>query len=452
MKTNQWTARISLGLFLCLASVASAQTVTTLAQFDGTNGSEPTGAPVQGTNGDFYGVTISGGTANEGTIYRMTPAGKITTIYSFTGGSNGAQPNTSLVLGTDGYLYGTTYAGGSSNAGTIFKITQSGTLTYLHTFAGSDGKSPQTTLVQGTGDVFYGMTTVGGANNDGALFQITSRTATFGHPVTHSFALTDGYFPFALTLANGLLYGTTVVGGAHGAGTVFEATTSGAVTTLYSFTGLADGADPFGLAVVSGNIYGTTGAGNGSSQWGTVFEITQAGIFNTLYSFTNGTEGNSPVQLILGTDGNLYGVAQLGGGGGNEGSLFMVTQTGGVTELYGFNFSGSTGNEPFGGLFQGTDGNFYGTTLFGAASCSCGAVYRLSNGLSPFVYALPSILKQSRRHHKDSGHRSDGYIQSNFPRGFGGVYDRFSHPDNGYRALRRRLRFGQSNNTIRCAR
>jgi uncharacterized repeat protein (TIGR03803 family) len=70
-----------------------------------------------------------------------------------------------------------------------------------------------------------------------------------------------------------------------------------------------------------------------------------------------------------------------------------VTQTGGVTELYGFNFSGSTGNEPFGGLFQGTDGNFYGTTLFGAASCSCGAVYRLSNGLSPFVYALPSAGK-----------------------------------------------------------
>ena len=391
MKTYKWPARIGVGLLLCAAAVASAQTVTTLVQFGGANGRTPSGAPVQGANGDFYGVTTAGGT-DQGTVYRMTPAGKIKTLYNFTGGSDGADPNASLVLGTDGYLYGTTYSGGSSNAGTIFKISQSGTLTYLHTFTGADGANPQTALVQGSGDVFYGLTTVGGANNDGALFQIASN-GTF--TLLHSFAVqTDGYFPFALTLTNGVLYGTTIAGGAHGSGTVFQAATSGAVTTMYSFTGNADGAYPMGLVAVSGDLYGTTNTGYGSSQWGTIFQITEAGNFNTLYSFTNGDNGNSPEQLILGTDGNLYGVAQLGGDQGTtEGSLFMMTPSGALTELYGFNSSGSAGNEPGGGLFQGTDGSFYGTTLFGGGSCSCGAVYRMSNGLSPFVYTLPAAGK-----------------------------------------------------------
>src|SRR5580692_2383860 len=110
MKTYKWPARVSLGLLFCLAAVASAQTVTTLVQFDGTNGSKPSVAPVQGTNGDFYGVTMAGGT-NDGIVYRMTPKGKLTTLYNFTGGDNGADPSASLVLGADGYLYGTTYYG-----------------------------------------------------------------------------------------------------------------------------------------------------------------------------------------------------------------------------------------------------------------------------------------------------------------------------------------------------
>jgi uncharacterized repeat protein (TIGR03803 family) len=391
MKTNQWTARVGVGILLCAAAVASGQTVATLVQFDGTNGSVPAVPPVQGANGDFYGVTTEGGT-DQGIVYKMTPKGKLTTLYNFTGGNDGADPKASLVLGTDGYLYGTTYSGGPNNAGTIFKISQKGTLAYLHSFTGAGGANPQTALVQGPGDVFYGLTSVGGANNDGALFQITSN-GTF--TLLHSFAVqTDGYYPLALTLSNGGLYGTTLAGGAHGSGTVFEATTSGTVTTMYSFSGFADGAYPMGLVAVSGDLYGTTTTGYGSSQWGTIFQITAAGNFNTLYSFTNGDDGDSPEQLILGTDGNLYGVAELGGDQGTtEGSIFMMTPAGALTELYGFNASGPAGNEPAGGLFQGTDGSFYGTTLYGAGACSCGAVYSISNGLSPFVYALPAAGK-----------------------------------------------------------
>ena len=234
------------------------------------------------------------------------------------------------------------------------------------------------------------MTFYGGANGDGALFEITSAgTLT----LLHSFAGADGALPAGLTLAGGILYGTTYSGGAHGYGTVFVANTGGSLSTLYSFTGNADGGLPW-TALVEGSggvFYGSTLMGTGSSSNGTIFTITQNGTLNTLYTFTAGADGEYPEQLILGTDGNLYGTAQFAGNPG-PGTIFKMTTSGTFTALYGFGQSDPNGNEPWGGLLEGTDGNFYGTSLFGGSGNS-GTIFKMSAGLAPFVTTLPAAGK-----------------------------------------------------------
>jgi len=378
-------------LILFVAAVASAQTVTSLVSFDGSNGQQPYGPLVQAPNGDFYGVTYAGGPSGAGTIFKTTSTGTLTTLYNFTGGGEGGTPATGLLPATDENLYGTTYYGGANGKGTVFKISPSGTLTTLHSFTGDDGANPQTTLVQGAGEVFYGMTLYGGANGDGALFEITSSgTLT----LMHSFAGTDGGLPFGLTLASGgLLYGTTLSGGVYGYGTVFVANTGGSLATLYSFTGQIDGGLPWIplLEVSEGIFYGSTLMGTGASSNGTLFRITQNGTLNTLYTFTGGADGEYPEELILGTDGNLYGTAQLAGNPA-PGTIFKMTTSGTFTVLYGFSQSDPSGNEPWGGLLQGTDGNFYGTNIFGGSGNS-GTIYKMSAGLSPFVKTLTAAGK-----------------------------------------------------------
>ncbi len=378
-------------LILFVAVVASAQTVTSLVSFDGSDGYEPYGPLVQDPNGYLYGVTHAGGPSGAGTVFKASTTGTLTTLYNFTGSSDGATPATGLLLASDGNFYGTTYYGGTSGKGTVFKISPSGTLTTLHSFTGADGANPQTTLVQGAGEVFYGLTLYGGANGDGALFEITSAgTLT----LLHSFDGTDGGLPFGLTLASGgLLYGTTLSGGVHGYGTVFVTNTDGSLSTLYSFSGTTDGGLPWTplLEVSAGVFYGSTMMGTGASSNGTLFSITQDGTLNTLYTFTGGADGESPEQLILGTDGNLYGTAQLAGNPG-PGAIFRMTTSGTFTVLYGFSQSDPSGNEPWGGLLEDTDGNFYGINIFGGSGNS-GTIYKMSAGLGPFVKTLPAAGK-----------------------------------------------------------
>ena len=158
MKRCKQQVAASVTLILFVSAVASAQTVTPLVSLDGSNGSQAYGPLVQAPNGDFYGVTYAGGPSNAGTIFKLTSAGTLTTLYEFTGGSDGGAPATGLLLATDGDFYGTTYRGGVNGDGTVFKISPAGVFTTLHSFTGSDGANPQTTLVQGRGDVFYGMT------------------------------------------------------------------------------------------------------------------------------------------------------------------------------------------------------------------------------------------------------------------------------------------------------
>jgi uncharacterized repeat protein (TIGR03803 family) len=254
--------------------------------FECSDGSIPEAALVQATDGNFYGTTAYGGesgnceTSGCGTIFKITPSGALTTLYSFSG-TDGSIPEAAVLQATDGNFYGTTAGGGASSncgtygCGTVFRITASGTLTTLHSFSGADGESPEA-LVQATDGNFYGTTAIGGAYNDGTVFKITpSGTLTTLYSFCQQPNCADGSSPSAglIQATDGNLYGITGIGGAYNDGTVFKITPSGTLTTLHSFSG-ADGSYPRAALVqaTDGNFYGTAYEG-GPNSAGTVFRL-----------------------------------------------------------------------------------------------------------------------------------------------------------------------------------
>jgi uncharacterized repeat protein (TIGR03803 family) len=265
-------------------------TLTTLYSFcsqsNCSDGSAPWGS-VQGTDGNFYGTAFAGGDTNNcnppsgcGTVFQMTPAGVLKTLYTFTAsGGAGAGPVAGLVLGNNGNFYGVT---GCESTETVFKITRLGKLTTLHFFGGSDGRCPVAGLVLGSNGNFYGTTAIGGANSYGTVFKITP---TGKLTTLHSFDSTDGANPSAglVQATDGNLYGTAEFGGNvcdafPGCGTIFKVTPHGKLTTLYNFcsqAGCADGALPVSALVqhTNGNFYGTTFGNDveGGALFGTVF-------------------------------------------------------------------------------------------------------------------------------------------------------------------------------------
>jgi uncharacterized repeat protein (TIGR03803 family) len=348
---------------------------------DSTNGSNPAAGLLQGSDGSFFGTTSTGGAGlSVGTVFRISPSGSLTTLYSFNSHSNGYSPGAALMQGNDGNFYGTTTEAGTNNSGTVFQITPSGGLKTLHTFGSfvGDGSKPVAGLVQGNDGNFYGTTSVGGTNDNGTVFQITSSgTLTILH-VFGSF-LGDGSEPAAgLVQGNdGNFYGTTSGGGANGAGTVFQWNTNGILTILHSFSSHPDGANPEASLVQGsdGNLYGTTAGGGGvPGGGGTVFRISPSGNYTNLHSF-NGNDGSSPgTGLVQGSDGNFYGTTPAPGfGPGVYGSFFRITPSGTLTNLYTFN--STDGSNPS-GLVQGSDGNFYGTTS-GLGTNGGGTVFQL---------------------------------------------------------------------------
>lgn len=248
-------------------------TFTTLYSFNSTDGAGPQAGLIHATNGNFYGTTSAGGANGYGTVFEITPGGMLTTLHSFDFSTDGAYPNVALVQAVNGSLYGTTSGGGANDNGTVFKITAGGALTTLHNFNYSiDGAGPSGALVQAANGILYGTTSGGGANGAGTVFKITpSGTLT----TMYSFGLTDGANPVAgLIQANdGNLYGTTSGGGANGYGTVFTITPAGALTTLHSFDS-TDGAHPVAglVQATDGNFYGTASS-SGASGDGTLFSL-----------------------------------------------------------------------------------------------------------------------------------------------------------------------------------
>ncbi len=376
-------------------SLTPPSTLTILVNFDGANGEEPfTENLVQGKDGNLYGTTSLGGASNDGIVFKMTPGGAITTLHTFTGvGTDGVMPLSGLVLGVDGNFYGTTNQGGTSDFGTVFKITPGGVLTTLHSFDETDGAFPGSALVQGTDKNLYGTTEYGVPGIYGTIFKI-SPSGTFTSLA--SFDDTNGYEPIGGLVqgTDGNFYGTTATGGATDLGVVFKITPAGVVTNLHSFAN-TDGWEPEGqlIQAANGSFYGTTIRG-GANGDGEIFKITGSGTLTVVHSFdlTDGYEPND--GLLQATDGNFYGTTTGGGTGtpSEDGTVFELTAGSTLSTLYNFTGFAGDGGGPFGGLVQHTNGAFYGVTS-GGGTGELGTVFSLSTGLGPFVKLLPTSGK-----------------------------------------------------------
>jgi uncharacterized repeat protein (TIGR03803 family) len=361
--------------------VACGPPETVLYSFPGgADGANPDAGLVEGDDGNFYGTTPSGGTNNNGTVFKITPAGTQTVLYRFAGPpTDGTSPyQSTLIRASDGNFYGTTTQGGAyGNQGTVFKITPSGTETVLWSFGnGSDGANPNVGLIQASDGDFYGTTAFGGANGAGTIFKITpagAETVLW----SFTFSTTDGSYPYAGLIEghDGNFYGVAGSGGANGTGVFYKITPSGTETVLWSFGTTPIAASPnAGLIQASdGTFYGTT-AGGGTYSAGTVYTMTPSGVETTLWSFGNGTDASSPnVGLTLASDGNFYGIAGGGGANGN-GAIYRITPAGSETILWSFGAApdGANNDAP---LVLGSDGNLYGTTQNGGTG-GYGTVFR----------------------------------------------------------------------------
>ena len=379
-----------------------------------TDGQNPNTTLVQGANGYLYGTTFYGGPGNYGTIFKIaTGGGKLTTLYNFcslASCADGTQPEGGLLLASNGNFYGVTNTGGAFGYGTVFEITAAGKLTTLHSFNQTDGAYPEAGLIQATNGNLYGTTYVGGADSAGTAFEIT-----LGGTFTslHSFCGTgstcsegDGLSSGLTQATDGNFYGTAYGGGPEsgcfpysGGGTFFQLTSSGTVTALFMFCqpyGFYPGSAP--VQASNGNFYGTTTTGGGGINVGsgTVYEMTPTGANTSLYTFclqTACADGKDPQTLILATDGNFYGVTYSGGANSALGTIFKMTPANQLTTLHTFANSGAGGTNPIGALLLDTNGTFYGTTWSGGKNGGYGTIFSLATGLAPFVEPIPTSGK-----------------------------------------------------------
>ncbi len=385
-----------------LSAPASCQTLTAIADFDGTNGELPgTVSLIQGTDGNFYGTTSAGGRSKAcpdgcGTVFNVTPNGALTTLLNFDD-TNGEYPYAGIFQASNGSFYGTTYG----NEGTLFKLTPAGKLTTLANNLYSFGAP-----IEASDGNLYGASAAGGPTNEGFIFRISPSDVV---STIYSFSSSNDapYGPNGglVQATDGNFYGVTLYGGKGGnlgscsssCGAVFKLTSAGKLFVLYSFcsTGVcADGFYPSGALVQAsdGNLYGTTTQG-GAYGVGTVFRITTAGELTTLHSFCsqpNCDDGQTPFgPLVQATDGNLYGTTKNGGIYNGNGTIYQLTLLGATTTIQSFN--SADGAAPEAGLLQSTNGTFYGATFAGGNGD--GVVYSFDMGLGPFIMTNPTAGK-----------------------------------------------------------
>jgi uncharacterized repeat protein (TIGR03803 family) len=406
-------------LVLMLAASATAlhaQTYTVLYDF-GNVTCDPldpslSGIIAQGRDGDLYSTTATGGCdGSNGAAFKITPKGKLTVVYSFNHAiGDQILAVGGLTLGTDGDFWGTN-EGGELGPGNIFKLAAAGKETAFNVLGGTNGVDPVAPPVQGMDGNFYGTTTGGGNSakctyGNGGCGTIYKITPSGKFKVVWTLDQTNGANPDAPVVlgTDGNFYGTTVLGGTFGttfenSGVVFKITTSGKYTVLHVFcsqTNCTDGANPLDglIQATDGNFYGTTeygGTGTGGFRQGVVFKITPAGKFTVLYNFcsvSSCTDGANPYGgLVQATDGNFYGTT-LGGDANNQGTIFQITPKGKFTLVHNFeDITGSLfGKYPQVTLVQNTNGILYGDTYAGGTSVGgLGVFYSLDMGLNPFV-------------------------------------------------------------------
>lgn len=383
-------------IFLFSPLYSHAQVVTTLADLSGYDGFSLTSL-IQGRDASYYGASAG---EVDGALYRITAAGRLRDLHVFTE-DFGTTP-TAVLLGVDGNLYGTTDNGGADFLGSIFKLTPSGSFSTVYSFTGrGDGSAPMGGLIAGADGNFYG-TTYGGANGYGTVFEVSPAGSL---TTLHVFNYNDGASPSGVIQGvDGRFYGTTSYGGnlncvvsdlLSGCGVVFSVDSAGNFSLLHEFNS-TDGATPYAglLQASDGHFYGTTAiGGDPTCQCGTVFRISSRGSLHTIYEFREMNDGGFPLApMIQATDGAVYGTTT--GNGVLEctptnscGSIFRIAPGGKFTTLYSFCLQSGCpdGLWPHAGLLQSTSGLMYGTTSEGGGPCSCGTVFTLNMNLQPFV-------------------------------------------------------------------
>ncbi len=371
-------------ILTAVASPAYAQVPSLVSSFDpisnGIFGPFPPSVMTQGQDGNLYGTTDSGGLNLVGGVFVVTPGGSESTLHVFAD-SEGRHCNMGLTLGTDGNFYGACYDGGTTNHGTVYQITPSGVFTILHSFSnsGADGASPNAPPIQGRDGNFYGTTVGGGTNGDGTIYKLTPKgTVT----TIHSFIYpAEGGSPGAQLVqgSDGNFYGTTEDGG------VFRVTPAGKLKVVHT---LSPSEGEVSLATLvqgtDGNYYGTASLG-GTIGEGTVFKTTAGGKFSVLYNFNSALDGQGDpwVGLTQASDGNYYGVTfRFGLQGQNQyGGIYKLSPKGVYSSLY--LFDGTVGANPASALIQHTNGLLYGNTQ-NNGGFNVGTIYSLNIGATPF--------------------------------------------------------------------
>ena len=391
MRLLRTALRVTVALVAAMGLIPSteAQTYSLLYAFQQKgDGGSPQAGLFRSVGGDFYGTTFLGGdpTCSCGTLFKLSSNGAFTVLYVFTG-ADGANPAASLIADENGNLYGTASQGGSGrpSEGTLFKLASPAkeggnwTETVLHTFRGGvDGANPYAPLIRDHSGNLYGTTLSGGVFRQGTVFKLD---AAGKETRLHSFAgAPDGAHPYAGLIMDGSgnIYGTTMLGGAFDRGTVFESDATGKERVLYSFSGQADGAYPNAGLILdrAGNLYGTANEGGDAAQHGTVFKLDKRGALTVLYTFAR-RDGSSPdAGLILDESGNLYGTTTQGGDRDNNGTVFKLDKTGGLTILHTFT-AGPGGAYPYAGLIRDPAGNLYGTAV-GVGPSGHGVAFKIT--------------------------------------------------------------------------
>jgi uncharacterized repeat protein (TIGR03803 family) len=388
----------------------------------------PEGNLLDAGNGYVYGTTFQGGTNSVGTIYRIKKAdGSFEIIHSFDSNCRfGCFPRAGVILSPDGFLYGSTASGGLNGVGTLFRIRLDGdSYRTIYDFKISDGVGPQADLILVPDGYLYGTTAAGGTSGLGTVFRVKINGSSF--TTIHHFTGANGSVPQSqLVLAtDGYLYGTTLSGGANDFGTVFRVKPNGtSFNTIHSFTG-ANGAFPKARVTVSGDyVYGSTSSGGGPSQSGTLFRMKLDGSsFNSIYVF-NGSDGRSPSSpLILAPDGFFYG-STLSGGTGDRGTIFRINSDATIVEIvYAFSDCSEICAPQNVTL---VDGYLYGTAG-GAGASDPGAVFRvMPNGSSFSVVHEFSFCEGGCYPQAGTILAADGFLYgttiSGGPSGFGTIF------------------------------